>query len=64
MKKTKKKLKKVLANMLLYTAVWGMWTSLMIFGFMQNTSYQILKLFKINLIQEMFLLQKKLHLQQ
>lgn len=39
MKKTKKKLKTILANMLLYTIVWGMWTSLMIFGFMQNTIY-------------------------
>ena len=40
MKKTKKKLKTTLANMLLYTIVWGMWTSFIIFGFTQNTIYQ------------------------
>ncbi len=39
MKKTKKKLKTTLANMLLYTIVWGMWTSFIIFGFTQNTIY-------------------------
>lgn len=38
MKKTKKKLKTILANMILYTAVWGMWTSLMIFGVMTATT--------------------------
>ena len=39
MKKTKKKLKKVLANMILYTIVNGMWTILLVFGFLQNTIY-------------------------
>lgn len=39
MKKTKKKLKTILANMLLYTIVYGMWTSMLVFGFLQNTIY-------------------------
>ncbi len=38
MKKTKKKLKTILANMLLYTIVWGMWTSMLIYGVMTATT--------------------------
>ncbi len=38
MKKTKKKLKKILANMLLYTIVYGMWTSMVIYGVMTATT--------------------------
>ena len=39
MKKKRKKLKKLLANAMLYTIVNGMWTGLMIYGFMRNTIY-------------------------
>ena len=38
MKKTKKKLKTILANTLLYTVVWGMWTSMLIYGVMTVTT--------------------------
>lgn len=35
----RKKIKKIIANAMLYTTVWGMWTSFIVFGFMQNTIY-------------------------
>ena len=38
MKKTKKKLKTILANILLYTAVWGIWTSMLIYSVMTATT--------------------------
>lgn len=38
MKKTKKNLKKVLANMILYTIVNGMWTSMLIYGIITATT--------------------------
>jgi len=34
----KKKLKKLLGNLMLYTIVNGMWTGLMIYGFMTATT--------------------------
>lgn len=39
MKKTRKKLKTLIANAMLYTIVNGMWTGFIIFGFIQNTIY-------------------------
>lgn len=38
MKINKKKLKKVLSKIMLYTIVNGMWTGLMIYGFMTATT--------------------------
>lgn len=38
MKKTKKKLKTILANMLLSAIVGGMWTSMLIYGVMTATT--------------------------
>lgn len=35
----KKKLKKKLLQILIYTAVYIMWTSMLIFGFLQNSIY-------------------------
>lgn len=38
MKKTRKKLKNLLANIMLYTIVNGMWTGFIVFGFMTATT--------------------------
>lgn len=38
MKKTKKKLKTILANMILYTIVYGMWTGFLVYGIMTATT--------------------------
>lgn len=35
----KKKLKKKLLQILIYTTVYTMWTGILIFGFLQNTIY-------------------------
>ena len=35
----KKKIKRKLLQILLYTSVYAVWTSLIVFGFMQNTIY-------------------------
>lgn len=35
----KKKLKKKILQILLYTSVYVMWTSMLIFGFLQNSIY-------------------------
>lgn len=34
-----KKLKRKLLKIMLYTTVWGMWTSMLVFGFMNITVY-------------------------
>lgn len=34
----KKKLKKIILNVMLYTIVWGMWTSMLIYGVMTATT--------------------------
>lgn len=34
-----KKLKRKLLTALFYTTMWGMWTSMLVFGFLQNTIY-------------------------
>lgn len=39
MKRKKKNLKKLIARIMLYTIFDVMWTSLMMYGFMQNTIY-------------------------